>query len=108
MVTMDESVAMLGLGAMEMEPGFKYGFDNYEITDLEQCGVFMPMIGSIPFVGYVFQLAEGTDVVNFMSDLEENCNPHWMECDGGAEIAVTCGAYGNYVFFLMCPASLGE
>lgn len=104
MVTMDESVAMLGLGAMEMEAGFMHGFDNYEITDFEQCGVFMPMIGSIPFVGYVFKLAEGTDVVNFMADLEANCNPRWNICVTADQ--VVCGAYGNYVFFLMCPASI--
>jgi hypothetical protein len=104
MVTMDESVAMLGLGAMEMEPGFMYGFDNYEITDFEQCGVFMPMIGSIPFVGYVFKLAEGADVANFIADLEANCNPRWNICVTAEQ--TVCGAYGNYVFFLMCPASI--
>ena len=104
MVTMDESVAMLGLGAMEMEPGFMYGFDNYEITDFEQCGVFMPMIGSIPFVGYVFKLAEGADVANFIADLEANWNPRWNICVTAEQ--TVCGAYGNYVFFLMCPATI--
>ena len=106
MVTMDESVAMLGLGAMEMEPGFMYGFDNYEITDFEQCAVFMPMIGSIPFIGYVFNLAEGADVANFIADLEANCNPRWNICVAADQ--TVCGAYGNTVFFVMCPTSLGE
>ena len=104
MVTMDESIAMLGLGAMEMEPGYMQGFDNYEITDFEECGVFMPMMSSIPFVGYVFKLAEGTDVVNFMADLEANCNPGWNICVTADQ--TVCGAYGNAVFFLMCPASI--
>ena len=106
MVTMDETVAEMGLMAQAMEPGYLPGFDEYEVGGFDQCGVFIPMVSSFPFVGYVFQLEEGIDVVNYMADLEENCNPHWMECDGGAEIAVTCGAYGNYVFFLMCPANL--
>ena len=40
-------------GAMAVEPGFLQGFDA-DITGFDKGAVFMPMIGAIPFVGYVF------------------------------------------------------
>ena len=96
----------LGLGAMEVAPGLLAGFDNYEVTDFSAGAVFMPMIGSIPFVGYIFQVEEGIDMVNYVSDLSANCNPRWNVCVEADETLV--GYYGNTVFFLMCPASMGE
>ena len=38
---------------MAMEPGFLMGF-NADITGFEECVTFAPMIGTIPFAGYVF------------------------------------------------------
>lgn len=96
----------MGLGAMEVAPGLLTGFDNYEVTDFSSGAVFMPMIGSIPFVGYIFQVEEGIDMVNYVNDLSANCNPRWNVCVEADETLV--GYYGNTVFFLMCPASMGE
>lgn len=41
---------------MPVEPGLLNGFDNNEITGFKDGVVFAPMIGSIPFIGYVFVL----------------------------------------------------
>ena len=97
-----EIIPFMG-GAMEVQPGLLSGFGNYEVTGFVSGASFGPMIGSIPFIGYVFQLEEGTDVVNFMADLKANCDPAWNVCVEADQIAA--GAYGNTVFFLMCPAS---
>ena len=94
------------LGSMEVAPGLLSGFDNYEVTGFSSGAVFMPMIGSIPFVGYIFEAEAGTDMVNFVNDLTANCNPAWNVCVEADEVLV--GYYNNFVFFLMCPASLGE
>ena len=94
--------------AMPIEVGSEYftGFDNYVITGYSSAAVFMPMIGSIPFVGYIFQVEEGIDMINYVNDLSANCNPRWNVCVEADETLV--GYYGNTVFFLMCPASMGE
>ncbi|MBO5897384.1 MAG: hypothetical protein J6R04_00060 [Clostridia bacterium] len=97
-----EIIPFMG-GAMEVQPGLLSGFDNYEVTGFTSGAMFGPMMGSIPFVGYVFQLEEGTDVVNYLEDLKANCNPAWNVCVEADQVAA--GAYGNTVFFLMCPAS---
>ena len=92
-------------GAMPMEQGTEFfmGFDNYQITGYETATMFGPMMGSIAFVGYIFELAEGTDVNAFVEALNTNCNPRWQICVTADQIIV--GSKGNTVFFLMCPAS---
>ena len=64
---------------MPMEPGFLMGF-NADITGFEECVTFAPMIGTIPFVGYIFTLAEGADVEAFKTTLNENANLRWNIC----------------------------
>lgn len=90
---------------MDMEPGFLPGF-NVDITGFETCTTFAPMIGSIPFVGYVFSLAEDADVEAFKQTLLDNCNPEWNICTAAEETVVE--SVDNTVFFLMCPASMEE
>ena len=111
-LSMNEAIQFMA-GAMEVEEGLLMGFGyrdeatgdfvDVEITGFESGAVFMPMIGSIPFIGYVFDLAEGTDVNAFMTTLTENCNPSWNVCVTADQTLV--GAYENTVFFLMCPIS---
>ena len=97
-------IAPFMLGAMEVEPGLLSGFDNNEVTGFSSGAVFMPMIGSIPFVGYIFEAEAGIDMINFVNELTENCNPAWNVCVEADEVLV--GYYNNFVFFLMCPASI--
>ena len=97
-------IAPFMLGAMEVEAGLLPGFDNYEVTGFSSGAVFMPMIGSIPFVGYIFEAEAGTDMINFVNDLTANCNPAWNICVEADEVLV--GYFNNMVFFLMCPASI--
>ena len=101
----DPCIPFMG-GAMPVEPGLQTGFGNYEVKGFEQGAVFMPMIGSIPFVGYIFDLADGADVAAFVKGLETNAVPNWNVCTTADQ--TVAGSKGNRVFFVMCPASSGD
>ena len=90
-------------GAMPVDPAYFPGFDNFVPTGYKSGVMFMPMIGSIPYVGYVFELEEGTDANAFVTTLKDNCNPRWNICVTADEIITE--VVGNKVLFLMCPAS---
>lgn len=104
---LSESVANLFFGmAMPLEVGTEFftGFDNYQITGYKAATVYMPMIGSIPFVGYAFELEDGVDAATFITNLTDNCNPRWNICVTAEQ--TVAGAIGNRVFFLMCPENM--
>ncbi len=101
-LSIHESIPFMS-GSAEVMPGLLSGFDNNEITGFKSGASFGPMMGSIAFIGYVFELEEGADVEGFIADLTAKCNPAWNVCVE-ADQTVT-GAYNNMVFFLMCPNS---
>ncbi|MBR5868377.1 MAG: hypothetical protein IKZ21_02920, partial [Clostridia bacterium] len=86
---------------MPVEPGFLSGFSS-EITGFSEGVMFAPMIGSIAFVGYIFEV-DG-DVDAFMETLKSNADPRWNICVEAEETVV--GNVGNTVFFVMCPTAL--
>lgn len=92
-------------GSMAVEEGFLQGFNN-DITGFKSGAVFMPMIGAIPFVGYVFELEEGADVDAFVQTLKDNANMRWLICTAAEE--VVCEAVDNTVFFCMAKQSFEE
>lgn len=92
--------------AMEVEEGFLSGFDNFEVKGFKEGAMFAPMMGTIPFVGYVFTLDEGADVEAFMETLEDNANLRWNVCTEAEEMTVE--NEGNVVFFLMSPKAFEE
>lgn len=89
---------------MPVEQGLLTGFGNAEITGFKEGVMFAPAIGSIAFVGYVFELEDGTDAAAFMKTLEDNADPRWNICVEAEETIVEQA--GNKVFFLMCPKSM--
>ena len=101
----NEIIPFMG-GAMEVEPGLLQGFDNAEIKGFKEGAVFMPMIGTIPFIGYVFTLEDGTDASSFIANLKANANLRWNICTTADE--VVAGNVGNKVFFVMCPTEFTE
>lgn len=103
--TVSAVVADVHLVVTPAEEGFLWGFDNFEIKGFEEAAVFMPMIGSIPFVGYIFRLPDGADVAAFVKDLTDNANPSWNICVTADQ--TVAGSLGNNVFFVMCPRSIG-
>lgn len=101
----NEIIQFMG-GAMPVEPGLLSGFDNTEIKGFEEAVVFMPMMGSIPFVGYIFDMPADADLEAFMTTLKESANMRWQVCVEAEEMVVE--AIGDKVFFLMCKKNLAE
>ena len=99
------AVAAISPAAMEMELEENYlsGFDNYEVLGFDKCIMVAPMMGTIPFISYVFTLSEGTDADAFVQGLEDNANLRWNICTMADEMAAA--AEGNLVFFVMAPVS---
>lgn len=91
---------------MPIEPGLMMGFDNAEITGFKEGVTFAPMMGTIPFLGYVFVLEDGADVDAFKETLKENANLRWNICTEAEELTVE--NEGNAVFFLMSPEKFEE
>ncbi len=100
------SISNIGCGAMPVEPGFLTGFDNAEIKGFKEGAMFAPMIGTIPFVGYVFTLEDGTNASDFISTLKSSANLRWNICTSADEMVA--GSSGNKVFFVMSPKSFEE
>lgn len=101
---MTNPAILFGPVTMPVEQGMLTGFGNAEITGFKEGVTFAPMIGSIAFVGYVFDLEEGTDAAAFMQTLKDNADPRWNICVEAEE--TVCEQVGNKVFFVMCPKSL--
>lgn len=86
----------MALVQVEVEPGYLNGFDN-EISGFDNGAMFAPMIGSIPFVGYVF---ETSDAAALEDSLKANANLRWNICTEADEMVSATN--GKFVFFMMC------
>ena len=93
-------------GAMEVEPGLLAGFDNYEVTGFKSGATFGPMMGSIAFIGYIFEVEDGVNASDFAANLKKNANKRWQICVEAEEMVT--GVVGNKVFFVMCPKAFEE
>lgn len=82
---------------IEAQEGYLNGFTE-EVKGFSAGVQFAPMIGSIPFVGYIF---ETDDADALMAKLNATADPRWNICTEAAE--TVCIKQGNYVFFTMCP-----
>lgn len=82
---------------MACEEGFLNGF-SAEVKGFTKGEVFSPVIGSIPFVGYVFETDDADALVKTLEDLAD---PRWNICTEAAETVTAVS--DNLVFFAMCP-----
>ena len=97
-----ESIQFMPM-VMPVEEGYLNGFNN-EIHGFAEAAIFAPGIGTRPFVGYIFKLADGADVEAFKANLEAEANLRWNICTSAEEMV--CESVGNTVFFLMCTTTL--
>lgn len=91
---------------MSVEEGYLNGFGNNEIKGFKSGAMFGPMVGSIAFIGYVFELDSADQVPAFEKMLKDNANLRWNICVEADEMVT--GSVGNKVFFIMCPKTLEE
>lgn len=101
----NEIIQFMG-AATPVEEGLLSGFDNTEIKGFKEGAMFAPMMGSIAFVGYIFELPEGADADAFKTTLKDSANLRWNICVEAEELIVE--NEGNKVFFLMCPKSFEQ
>lgn len=99
----NEIIKFVG-ATMPVEPGFLGGFSD-EIKGFERGTMFGPIIGSIPFIGYIFELGEGADAAAFVATLKESADLRWNICVQADEMV--CENVKNKVFFVMSPSSFG-
>jgi len=68
-------------------------------TGFSEAYCYQPMMMGQAFIGYIFRVAEGTDVEAFKTSLKDTCDPRWNICT----IANTtvCENYENIVYFSM-------
>jgi len=92
--------------AMSVEEGYLTGFGNAEIKGFKEGAMFAPMIGTIPFVGYVFTLDSAENAAAFTATLKKHADKRWNICTEADEMIT--GSEGNKVFFVMSPLSFEE
>ena len=93
-------------GVVPVDSSFEFynGFgEEFVMGEYKSGAMFGPMMGSIAYIGYIFELEEGADVEAFVKNLTDNCNPRWQICVTADQ--TVAGSVGNKVFFLMCPAT---
>lgn len=100
----DDALPFEGV-SISVEPGELMGF-TAPVTDFAEGAVFAPVIGSIPFIGYIFRLNDGQNADAFLQSLQSSADLRWNICTQ-AEETVT-GSVGRTVFFVMSPLSFEE
>ena len=68
-------------------------------TGFSEAYCYQPMMMGQAFIGYIFRVAEGTDVEAFKTSLKDNCDPRWNICTMAN--TTVCENYGNIVYFSM-------
>lgn len=92
-----EDVCGYNCMSMDVSEGFLNGFTD-SVNGFSDGVMFSPVIGSIPFVGYVF-VSDDPDAL--LDNLMSSADPRWNICTEADEIF---GAtYNEYVFFIMLP-----
>lgn len=86
------------LGKKDMVSGFKT-----EIKGYKKAYVIRPMIGSIPFIAYIFEVESPED---FEKTLKDNADLRWNICTEADEMKTA--VVDNYVFFIMSPKNFEE
>ena len=100
----NELVAFMPM-VQDMEAGYFAGF-TADITGFKAATAFMPMIGTIPFLSYVFELEADADKDAFVANLNDTADLRWNICTAAEEIVVE--TEGNFVFVIMAPLSFEQ
>lgn len=100
----NETLAFMAM-AQKMEPGYLAGLTE-EVKDFEDCYFVGPAIGSIPFVAYVFDIADDADAAAFATKLEGLHDLRWNICVSADQMLTA--VEGDLVFFIMAPNAFEE
>ena len=103
-LSQNETLAFMAM-SQKMEPGYLAGLTE-EVKDFEDCYFVGPAIGSIPFVAYVFDLADDADANAFAANLESLHDLRWNICVAADQMLTA--VEGDLVFFIMAPNAFEE
>lgn len=92
----------IAMQVTEVSPGYLNGF-NSEVTDFISANMFSPMIGTIPFVGYIFS-SDNPEAL--AQELKDKAMLNWNICTTADEMVVE--VVNGYVFFVMAPNTFDE
>lgn len=95
----DSKLSNFDLVRMDVEEGYLNGFST-EVTGFKSAAMFSPMIGAIPFVGYVF---ECDDPNSFLMKYASSLDKNWNICTCADELITDTN--GKFAFVIMCPSS---
>ena len=101
-----DGIVPFELAAMEIEQGVLTGFGNVEIKNFNRGIQFGPMIGSIPFIGYIFEVSEGVSAEDFGQVLIDNADLRWNICTSADTFTVVYGE--DVIMFVMHPTFFEE
>lgn len=91
---------------MPVEEGLLNGFGNAEIKGFKKGVMFAPMIGSMPFIGYVFEVKSEKAGKTLIKNLKKNADLRWNVCTSADEMKAVC--VGKRVIFVMSPKQFEE
>lgn len=86
------------LGKEEYLSGF-----STEIKGFDKAVAIKPIIGSIPFIAYLFEVENADE---FENTLKDNADLRWNICTEADELETS--KVNNYVFFVMAPKNFDE
>ena len=88
----------LSVAPVEVGSEWLMGFDATP-AGYSEAYCYQPMMMGQAFIGYIFRVAEGTDVEAFKTTLKDTCDPRWNICTMAN--TTVCESYGDLVYFSM-------
>lgn len=98
---MEHEAVGTSMDSMDVTDTMLNGFSE-EIPEYISGRMIAPIIGSIPFVSYIFEVDDG-QAEEFADALRDKAMLNWNICTVADEMQTA--VYGNYVYFVMAPFS---
>ncbi len=99
----ENEIFEISVDVSEVQNGdYLSGFQK-EMKDFKKAYVIRPMIGTIPFIAYIFEVENASE---FAEELKSNADLRWNICTEADEMHTVVS--DNYVFFTMSPKSFEQ
>lgn len=99
----ENEILEISVDASQVKSGdYLSGFQK-EIKDFKNAYVIRPMIGTIPFIAYIFEVENSSE---FAEELKSSADLRWNICTEADEMHVV--VRGDYVFFVMSPKNFEQ
>lgn len=99
----ENEILEISVDASQVKSGdYLSGFQK-EIKDFKNAYVIRPMIGTIPFIAYIFEVENSSE---FAEELKSGADLRWNICTEADEMHVV--VRGDYVFFVMSPKNFEQ